>query len=184
MADYQSVLTFWFDTLTAEQWFAKDVQLDREITDKFAGLHAQAVACELADWRYQSDSPAHGRLAEIIVLDQFSRNIHRDTPAAFAQDALALALAQEAVAQGLDAELSATEKAFLYLPYMHSESAAIHQQALVLFRQPGLESNYEFELKHKVIIDRFGRYPHRNAILGRQSTVEEVEFLKQPGSGF
>ncbi|EOA3786486.1 DUF924 family protein, partial [Vibrio vulnificus] len=103
---------------------------------------------------------------------------------AFAQDPLALALAQEAVALGADGELSLQEKSFLYMPYMHSESPFIHQEAVRLFAQPGLEHNYDFELRHKAIIDQFGRYPHRNAILGRKSTPEEVEFLKQPGSGF
>lgn len=184
MATYQSVLGFWFDTLTPEQWFKKDAALDKQIKEQFGQLHAQAAACELAHWRHSGAEPVKGRLAEIIVLDQFSRNIYRDAAQAFAQDSLALALAQEAVAQGLDQQLSVEERAFLYLPYMHSESARIHEEAVTLFNQPGLENNYNFELKHKVIIDRFGRYPHRNAVLGRTSTAEEIEFLKQPGSGF
>ena len=118
------------------------------------------------------------------MLDQFSRNIYRDDARSFASDTLALALAQEAVASGADQSLSAVERSFLYMPYMHSESAAIHIVAMQLFDQPGLESNLEFEKRHKAIIDRFGRYPHRNAVLGRASTPEEVEFLKQPGSSF
>jgi uncharacterized protein (DUF924 family) len=103
---------------------------------------------------------------------------------AFAQDALALALAQEAVLAGVDAALQPVQRAFLYLPYMHSESAAIHDVALTLFDAPGLENNLDFEHKHKAIIDRFGRYPHRNAVLGRVSTPEEVAFLATPGSSF
>lgn len=110
--------------------------------------------------------------------------MYRDTPGAFASDTLALVLAQEAVRRKLDAELNATQKAFLYMPFMHSESAEIHEIALYLFDQEGLEDNYNFELKHKEIIDRFGRYPHRNKILGRESTAEEIEFLAQPGSSF
>lgn len=178
--DIADVLQFWFSALTPAQWFAKSNELDAQITKQFGNMLQAAAAGELWQWRQNS----HGRLAEIIVLDQFSRNVYRDTPQAFAQDPMVLVLAQEAVAAGCDASLNAAEKAFLYMPYMHSESAVIHEQAVKLFNQPGLETNYEFELKHKVIIDRFGRYPHRNAILGRQSSAEEIEFLNQPGSSF
>ena len=132
----------------------------------------------------QPRASPEGQLAEILVLDQFSRNMFRDDSRAFAQDVLALVLAQEAVRSGADQSLSPTERAFLYMPYMHSESAAIHVEAVRLFDQPGLKGNLEFEHRHKAIIDRFGRYPHRNAVLGRDSTAEEREFLKQPGSGF
>jgi uncharacterized protein (DUF924 family) len=135
---------------------------------------------ELSAWR---DTP-HGRLAEIIVLDQFSRNLFRDSPKAFAQDGMALALAQEAVRTGADAQLSAQERVFLYMPYMHSESPAIHETAVQLFTGNGIQGNLDFELKHKAIIERFGRYPHRNALLGRNSTPEELAFLSQPGSSF
>ena len=133
-------------------------------------------------WHWRTDGP--GRLAEIVVLDQFSRNIHRDTPQAFAQDAQALALAQELVASGLDATLPVAQRAFAYLPYMHSESLRIHEQALRLYAQPGLENSLAFELRHQAIIARFGRYPHRNAILGRACTPEEEAFLRQAGSSF
>ena len=175
-----AVLRFWFEELTPEDWFRKDPSLDRRIAGRFgATLHA-ASRCELAHWR----ESARGRLAEVLVLDQFSRNVHRDTSAAFANDALALALAQEAVARGCDLELPVPERVFLYLPWMHSESALLHEQALRLFATPGMEKNLDFEHRHKAIIDRFGRYPHRNAALGRTSTPEEIEFLGQPGSGF
>ncbi len=178
---YQEVLRFWFEELTPKQWFIKDPELDRSIAERFGDLHARAAQCELYPWRREPG----GRLAEIIVLDQFSRNIYRDQSQAFAQDALALALAQEAVAAGVDEQLATPqEKVFLYMPYMHSESKIIHEQALALFDQPGLEDNLQYEIKHKAIVDRFGRYPHRNAILGRTSTPEEQEFLKQPGSSF
>jgi uncharacterized protein (DUF924 family) len=118
------------------------------------------------------------------VLDQFSRNIFRDTPKAFSQDPMALALSQEAVAARVMAELEPIECAFLLMPYMHSESRVIHVEAERLYKRWSPQDNYEFELKHKAIVDRFGRYPHRNAILGRASTPEEESFLKQPGSSF
>jgi uncharacterized protein (DUF924 family) len=175
-----AVLHFWFEELTPEDWFRKDPSVDRRIAERFGSTLAAAAQCELFHWR----GSARGRLAEVLVLDQFSRNIHRDTPAAFAIDTLALALAQEAVAHGCDLELPVPQRVFLYLPWMHSESALLHEQALQLFATPGMEMNLEFEHRHKAVIDRFGRYPHRNAALGRTSTPEEIEFLRQPGSAF
>ncbi len=118
------------------------------------------------------------------MLDQFSRNIHRDDAQAFSCDVVALVLAQEAVRVGADQELASKQKAFLYMPYMHSESLPVHEEAVKLFSQPGLEFNLDFEKKHKVIIERFRRYPHRNALLGRESTAEELAFLQEPGSSF
>jgi uncharacterized protein (DUF924 family) len=123
-------------------------------------------------------------LAEIVALDQFSRNVYRDTARAFVQDALALALAQELVASGQDRSLPLAQRSFAYMPYLHSESALIHAQAVALFSQPGMEDALRFELRHQAIIARFGRYPHRNAILGRISTAEELAFLGEPGSSF
>lgn len=176
----QDVLTFWFDELSAEQHFAKDTALDVRIAERFGTLLQAAERCELAAWR----ATAGGRLAEIIVLDQFSRNIYRGQASAFANDALALALAQELVAGAHDGQLPVEQRAFAYLPFMHSESLALHAQALVLFNQPGLESNLRFERAHLEILQRFGRYPHRNTVLGRTSTAQELEFLAQPGSSF
>ena len=118
------------------------------------------------------------------MLDQFSRNIYRDKAESFEQDALALALAQEIVRLELDKKLPINQRSFAYLPYMHSESKLIHEQAVKLFEQPGLENNLKFEHLHKKIVDRFNRFPHRNEILGRKSTREELEFLKTPGSAF
>ncbi len=175
-----AVLDFWFKECTPAQWWAKSDAFDRLIEARFGALHDAAVRGELYAWR---DSPA-GRLAEIIVLDQFSRNLYRDQPRAFAADSMALALAQTAVQLHADRALEPAQRAFLYLPYMHSESLAIHALAVPLFSQPGLESNLDAELRHKRILDRFGRYPHRNAILGRPSTPEEIEFLGTPGSSF
>jgi uncharacterized protein (DUF924 family) len=174
------VLAFWFEEIEPRQWWAVDPALDASIRSRFGTLLQHAVAGELAAWR----SSAKGRLGEVIVLDQFSRNVHRGTPQAFAQDPQALALAQEAVRSGALQTLSDIERAFLLLPYMHSESRLIHAEAEILFKQFAPSENYEFELRHKEIIDRFGRYPHRNAILGRASTAAEIDFLKQPGSSF
>lgn len=175
-----SILDFWFKEITPKQWWQKSSDFDQLIAHRFGELHQAATRCELYEWR----NSAQGRLAEIIVLDQFSRNIYRDQPQAFASDNLALILAQEAVSKKADLELNPTERAFLYMPYMHSESLMIHEVAVNLFKQPGMENNFEFELKHKAILDRFGRYPHRNVILGRDSTAEETKFLNEPGSSF
>lgn len=175
---YADVLSFWFEEIESTQQFKKDLEFDQLIRDRFGAIHSAATKCELYIWR---DTP-EGRLAEVIVLDQFSRNMFRDQPEAFASDSLALALAQEAIAIGADKQISKDRVSFLYMPFMHSESAAIHEVAMKLFKP--FEKNYEFEIKHKAIIDRFGRYPHRNKCLGRESTPEEIEFLKGPDSSF
>ena len=173
-------LQFWFTELTPKQHFAKDPALDETIRARFGATLEAAVRCELFDWR----TTPEGRLAEIVVLDQFSRNVYRDTARAFAQDALALALAQELVASGQDRSLPLAQRSFAYMPYMHSESALIHAQAVALFSQPCMEYALRFELRHQTIIARFGRYPHRNGILDRISTAEELAFLGEPGSSF
>jgi uncharacterized protein (DUF924 family) len=176
----QDVLAFWFDELEPQQWWLKDESIDHLIKRRFLSLYAKAKCCELFTWR----ETAEGRLAEIIVLDQFPRNMFRDKPEAFASDPLALALAQEAALSKADQRLKSIQRSFLYMPFMHSESLLIHEVAVDLFRKSGNESSFEFELKHKQIIERFGRYPHRNKVLGRESTAAEIDFLKQPGSGF
>ncbi|WP_200955996.1 DUF924 family protein [Pelomonas sp. Root1444] len=175
-----SVLAFWFQEIQPAQWWKVDPAFDALVRTRFGALHEQAKRCELFAWR----ATPEGRLAEVIVLDQFARNIHRGTPLAFAADPLALALAQEAVAAGADLQLQFEQRPFLYMPYMHSESAAIHAVGEPLMKDRAPQGTHDFELRHKAIVDRFGRYPHRNAILGRASTAEELEFLKQPGSSF
>lgn len=177
---HEEVLKFWFEDVDPKQWWAVDPAFDDLIREKFGALLQQATRGELYAWRTE----ARGRLAEIIVLDQFSRNMHRNTAQAFSQDSMALVLAQEAIALEVQRQLSPVERSFLLLPYMHSESRAIHAVAEQLYRKFAPPVNLDFELRHKAIIDRFGRYPHRNAILGRVSTAEEIEFLKQPGSSF
>ena len=177
---YADVLDFWFDELSDKQHFTKDAALDENIRTRFGSTLEAAARCELFAWR----ATAQGALAEIIVLDQFSRNVYRGTPRAFAQDALALALAQQLVASGQHLSLSVPQRRFVYMPYMHSESLLIHAHAVELFNCPGLEDNLDFELRHRAIIERFGRYPHRNAILKRASTAQEIAFLAEPGSSF
>jgi uncharacterized protein (DUF924 family) len=174
------VLDFWFVEAGPKQWFNKDPAFDQALAERFGALYDAACRCELYAWRQSS----RGALAEILLLDQFSRNIYRDQALAFAQDPLALSLAQHLVARGGDHALPPEQRAFVYIPYMHSESPLIHQEALRLFDQPGLERNLDFEQRHWAIIERFGRYPHRNSILGRESTQEERDFLRQPGSSF
>jgi len=178
--NYSDIIQFWYAEITPRSWFVKDLAFDTMLKRRFSDIHQKAAAGELAHWRQKP----LGKLAEIIVLDQFSRNLFRDLPKAFAHDAHALVLAQSAIEQGADLALLPKQKSFMYMPLMHSESAAIHKQAAVLFQQPGLEDNYEFELKHQIIIKRFGRYPHRNSLLNRPSTPEELGFLSQPGSSF
>ena len=177
---HDTILEFWFHEISPAQRWKADPAFDRVIVERFSAVHAQANRCELFEWRKEPQ----GRLAEIIVLDQFSRNMHRGSPLAFVSDPLALALAQEAVAAQADLPLTPEERSFLYMPYMHSESKRVHQVAQQLFRTNGIPGNHDFELRHKAIIDRFGRYPHRNAILGRLSSDEELAFLALPGSSF
>ncbi|WP_299495443.1 DUF924 family protein [uncultured Shewanella sp.] len=177
---YQKVLQFWFEEIRPDQWWTKDPLFDQLIKDTFSSLHVQANRGELYAWR----QTPKGRLAEIIVLDQFSRNMYRDSPQAFSSDSLALALCQEAVTQRADTALTRVECSFLYMPMMHSESLLIHEMALPLFKRRAVESSVDYEYQHKAIIEQFGRYPHRNAILGRESTADEIAFLKQPNSHF
>ena len=175
-----TVLAFWFQEIRPTDWWSADPAFDARVRSRFGALHEQAVRCELFGWR----TAPEGRLAEVLVLDQFSRNLHRGTARAFAADPLALALAQEAVAAGADLALPVEQRAFFYMPYMHSESAAIHAVGEPLMKARAPQNTHDFELRHKAIVDRFGRYPHRNAQLGRESTAEELEFLQQPGSSF
>lgn len=176
--NYSDILHFWFEQLSPAQWWSKDTELDNLVRQKFTNIHKQAASGELSDWRRN----AKGCLAEVIILDQFSRNMFRGEPLSFAFDGMALVLAQEAIHRGVNDQLIPQQRTFLYLPFMHSESANIHQQAMVLFSEPGLEDNLAYEKKHAEIIERFGRYPHRNKALGRESTQEELQFMQHhPG---
>ena len=186
---YSDVVDFWFGPPQARgtarpEWFRKDAKLDAEIRRLFAALHASAALGEREAWRARP----RPMLALVIVLDQFSRNLYRGDARAFAQDAHALACSREALARGDDAGLLPVERQFLYLPFEHSEDLADQDRAVELMRSldafeqtRGLE---EWAERHRIIIRRFGRFPHRNATLGRASTPEEIEFLKEPGSAF
>lgn len=180
MTDFKDVLHFWFEELKPEQQFGKSEKVDASIRQRFGATLKAAARGELYEWRKTPE----GRFAEIIVLDQFSRNVYRDKPESFAQDPMALTLAQEMVQLGLDVKIPMDRRAFVYMPYMHSESTTIHDAAAKLFAQPGLELTLKYEHLHRRIIDEFGRYPHRNKILGRPSTPQEIEFLKTDNSSF
>lgn len=176
----QNILHFWFHVLKPEQWFEKDEYCDQQIRQKFLTTTEAAAQGECSEWRYS----IYGRLAEIIVLDQFSRNIWRDTPRAFSQDGMGLVLAQEAIKHTGFHYLNQAEKKFILMPFMHSESPRIQEKSVLLFEQLDDADTLHYAVLHKEIIDRFGRYPHRNKILGRISTAEEIQFLKEPNSSF
>ncbi len=180
MEEANGVLDFWFGELSPEQWFTEDAALDKTITSRFSSLHKAATRGELWPWR----ATASGRLAEIIVLDQFSRNIYRNHPDAFSADSIALVLAQEAVSVEADKVLTPQQLAFLYMPFMHSEIFEDQIISLNLYSNLGIKENFRSALKHFNIIRKFGRFPHRNKILNRKSTDEELAFLKTPGSSF
>jgi len=177
---FKDVLFFWFEQIDSSYWFKKDQHFDSQVRSRFLNFYKAICRGETAHWR----SSPEGRLAEVIVLDQFTRNMFRGTAKSFEGDDLALTLAKEAVAVGDDMKLPIQQRAFMYMPYMHSEEKSVHEEAVKLFGQPGLENNLKFELLHKNIIDKFGRYPHRNEVLGRRSTSEELEFLRTSGSSF
>ncbi|MEK8051767.1 DUF924 family protein [Ideonella sp. DXS22W] len=176
----EALLHFWFSETTPAQRFRVDPDFDALIARRFGATVDAAAAGELWAWR----ATPQGRLAEVVALDQFPRNMHRGTPRAFACDGIALVLAQHAVAAGADAAVPPEQRAFFYLPYMHSESRAIQAESERLYRALGHDNHLDYAIRHRVIVDRFGRFPHRNAILGRASTDEELAFLQQPGSSF
>lgn len=174
------VLDYWFDELTPEQHFKKDAMLDKEIGQRFGVLRDSLFATDAAGW---DDTPSH-ILAAILVLDQFSRNLFRDQAEAFAADPLALDLCLAAIARGFHADLEARRRAFLYMPLMHCENMGVQLYSVRCYSDPGLESNLAFARAHAEVIERFGRFPSRNAALGRISTPQEKDYLAQPGSGW
>lgn len=173
----EHVLTFWFEEHTKDDWYGGKAEFDDKVRTQFGDLLPQAEASELFNWR---KSP-QGRLAEIIILDQFTRQLYRGEARAFASDTLALALAQEAVSSGDDLKLTPDQRQFLYMPYMHSESLTIHNESLRIFAQLGGEA-LTFAERHRDVILRFGRYPKRNAALGRTCTQEEYDYIADSGS--
>ncbi len=173
ISDADKVIDFWFVKHNRDDWFTISAQFDQELRDNFFDLHKKVAAGEAFDWRV---NPL-GRLAEIVVLDQFSRQFFRGKRAAFACDRMALTLAQELVASRGDKTLSEEQALFAYLPYMHSESLVIHKEAVRLFEELGNEKNLRFELSHRDVIARFGRFPKRNKALGRVSSKEELDYI-------
>jgi uncharacterized protein (DUF924 family) len=192
-ASPQQVLDFWFGAPGSagygqprRAWFVKQPDFDAEIRTRFGAAIDHAVSGGLRDWDMGGPQ---GVLARILLLDQFTRNAFRDTPGAFAGDALALDAARALVDSGADRTLLPVQRAFVYLPFEHAEDAVMQERAVELFstlsaEHPGFESNLDYAHRHRAVIARFKRFPHRNAILGRASTPEEIEFLTQPGSRF
>ena len=174
------VLAFWFAELTPDDWFGGGDEVDDRIRERFLGLHEDLRDEVPESWR----TTARGMLAAVIALDQFPRNMYRGSREAFAADPAALALAEEAVERGLDQSMSTDERKFLYLPFEHSEDPAVQARSVELFASLDDEDTLGYALRHKEIIDRFGRFPHRNEVLGRESTPEELEFLTEPDSSF
>lgn len=189
----QEVLDFWFLPRTdagygqaRPEWFRKDAAFDAAIGQQFGALITQAVAGGLREWDLAG---AEGALARILVLDQFTRNVYRDTPAAFAGDPLALAAARALVDSGAHLTLTPFQRAFAYLPYEHAEDAQMQQAAVDLFARlaaehAGFEGMLDYAHRHRGVIARFGRFPHRNPILGRASSADELAYLSLPGAGF
>ena len=181
------VLAFWFGApphAARSEWFRKDAAFDASIRERFGLAIAKALAGAYGDWC----TSAHGSLARVLLLDQFTRNAFRDSPQAFAGDARALATAEQAIERGFDATLDACERWFLYLPFEHSEDMAVQRRSLELFArlalEPDMQGPFDYAQRHADIVARFGRFPHRNALLGRASSDEETQFLQQPGSSF
>jgi uncharacterized protein (DUF924 family) len=175
----ENVLEFWF-AMAPEAWFEKSPALDRECADRFGEVHAVVAALPVED----AVATARRALAAVIVLDQFSRNMFRDTAKAFAFDEQARAVADAALARGLDQGLSVHERLFLYLPFEHSERLADQDRSVSLFKALGDTSYLDYAIAHRDIIARFGRFPHRNSIVCRPSTAQETAFLQEPGSSF
>ncbi len=177
-ATAETVHTFWFEEATPEQWFVCDPAFDKTICERFKTAHQAACDGRLDDWR----ADPRDALALILLLDQFSRNIYRDDARAFAQDALALDAAKHALARSFDQQRPDREKAFFYMPFMHSESLAVQEQSVALFQaSQSVSDNLRYAVEHHEIIAQFGRFPHRNKLLGRASTPEEIAFLDAGG---
>ena len=176
----EDVLEFWFDEATRPHWYLRSEAFDARVRDELGPLHARAVRGELDAWATEP----RGALAVIILLDQASRNLHRGSADAFASDALALKHARATVDAGHDRAFTEVERVFLYMPFEHSEALADQERCVALMSELPTPQWRDYAERHHRIVARFGRFPHRNAVLGRESTPEELEFLKQPGSSF
>ncbi len=169
------VLEFWFGELEEKDWFAGGDEVDRKIRDRFSDLHAELAKGPPPETRTDPEAA----LAAVIVLDQFSRNIYRKQPEAFSTDAVALDIARNALDNDLEAKLPEDRRWFLYMPLMHSEVLSDQERCVDLFKQQGSENSIKYAVEHRDIIARFGRFPHRNKALGRESTPDEIAFLKE-----
>ena len=179
-ASIDAIIRFWFEELEPRDWYRRDADIDAAIVERFGAVYERLGSGVPADWL---ETP-RGYLAAIIVLDQFPRNMFRGDARSFATDSRALALAKTAIAKGLDAELPPQQRAFVYLPFQHSEKAADQARSVELFTALGNPLNLDFALRHQTVVDRFGRFPHRNETLGRASTEEERMFLETSASPF
>jgi uncharacterized protein (DUF924 family) len=168
----EQVIRYWFEELRPQAWFRKDARVDDAIRERFGTLHD-----EVARIRPEQLATPLACLAAVIALDQFSRNMFRGSPRAFATDPLALSIAQHAIAVGFDQQLDRQQRWFLYMPFQHSEDRAVQVRSIELFTQLDDRDNLGYAQRHKEIIDRFGRFPHRNEVLGRVSTPEELQFI-------
>jgi uncharacterized protein (DUF924 family) len=175
-----AILRYWFEELSPKEWFKVDEARDAEIERRFRGTYDELASGVPQSWLTEPE----GYLAAILVLDQFPRNMFRGTPRAFATDGASLTLAKRAIAGGKDMLVPPERRAFIYMPFQHAEDKADQARSVELFTALGNKLNLDFAIRHKEIIDRFGRFPHRNKILGRKSTGEELAFLQQPGSSF
>ncbi|WP_428407833.1 DUF924 family protein [Hyphococcus sp.] len=177
-ANGDAVLHFWFEETKPYQWFRRDDAFDEVIKTRFGAMHDAAKRGQLDVWRAH---PVYS-LSLILILDQFSRNLYRDTPEAFAQDAQALDVAREALARRFDHLVNDQRRAFFYMPFMHAEDLAVQEESVALFKaQLPTTKNLPFAIEHRDIVRRFGRFPHRNKVLGRKSTPEEIAFLRAGG---
>jgi uncharacterized protein (DUF924 family) len=179
-AEADAVLRFWLHEVPPDRRFVRDEAIDAECARRFKHLRDELAATGAAGWW---DDP-RAALAAVIVLDQFSRNIYRGSAEAFAADPIAHALADKAIREGWDRQMTVPERQFLYLPFQHAETAADQDRALALFASLGDEKAMHYAKLHRDVIRRFGRFPHRNAALGRKSTPEEEAYLAEPGAGF
>ncbi len=182
----RELLTFWFDELAPAQWFEKSVTVDQRIKESFSAVYEEVSSRDAAAevWAGAGEGTAGRVLAHVILLDQLPRNMFRGTARMFASDGAALAIARAAVERGLDAGMDTNRRLFIYLPFEHSESLVDQDLSVRLFKQLGHAEYLRYAEAHREIILRFGRFPHRNALLGRASTAEEAAFLQQPGSSF
>lgn len=171
----EDVLNFWFVEHGADDWYSGDPEFDARCAARLSDIHARAVRSELWQWR----RTVEGRVAEIILLDQLSRQLNRGDARAYASDTMALALAQEVVLQGMDADLPVEMKLFVYMPYQHAESLPVQEESVRLFEALGADEYLPYAIEHRDVIAQFGRFPKRNAVLGRQSTPEELAYIEE-----